>query len=94
VPNTNPSNPVATRTQPTTILPSFPPSVSTNQQLLAILAEGTGGFTTFTTNDLLGRLEKIGREQNQFYILGYAPQQIIRRFQSEGQSKGSRGDEH
>jgi VWFA-related protein len=75
VPNTNPNNPLSTRTQPTTILPSFPPSVSTNQQVLAILAEGTGGFTIFNTNDLLGGLEKIGREQNEFYILGYVPQQ-------------------
>jgi len=27
----------------------------------------------YNTNDLLGGLEKIGREQNEFYILGYAP---------------------
>jgi hypothetical protein len=54
-------------------VPTFPPSASTNQQILAALAEGTGGFTIFNTNDLLGGLEKIGREQNEFYILGYAP---------------------
>ncbi len=59
--------------QPRTIVPTFPPSASTNQQILAALAEGTGGFTIFNTNDLLGGLEKIGREQNEFYILGYAP---------------------
>jgi len=54
-------------------VPQFPPSASTNQQILAALAEGTGGFTIFNTNDLLGGLERIGREQNEFYILGYAP---------------------
>jgi hypothetical protein len=54
-------------------VPSFPPSASTNQQILAALAEGTGGFTIFNTNDLLGGLERIGREQNEFYILGYVP---------------------
>jgi hypothetical protein len=54
-------------------VPQFPPSASSNQQILAALAEGTGGFTIFNTNDLLGGLERIGREQNEFYILGYVP---------------------
>ena len=70
-PNSNRYN--STYSQPRTIVPTFPPSVATNQQILAALAEGTGGFTIFNTNDLLGGLEKIGREQNEFYILGYAP---------------------
>src|SRR5467141_3737832 len=59
--------------QPRTIVPPFPSSASTNQQILAALAEGTGGFTIFNTNDLLAGLERIGREQNEFYILGYVP---------------------
>jgi VWFA-related protein len=59
--------------QPRTIVPPFPPSASSNQQILAALAEGTGGFAIFNTNDLLGGLERIGREQNEFYILGYVP---------------------
>jgi hypothetical protein len=59
--------------QPRTIVPPFLPSASTNQQILAALAEGTGGFTIFNTNDLLGGLQRIGREQNEFYILGYVP---------------------
>jgi VWFA-related protein len=59
--------------QPRTIVPPFLPSASTNQQILAALAEGTGGFTIFNTNDLLGGLDRIGREQNEFYILGYVP---------------------
>jgi VWFA-related protein len=61
--------------QPRTIIPQLPPSVATNQQVLAALAEGTGGFSIFNTNDLLGGLERIGREQNEFYILGYVPQE-------------------
>lgn len=60
-------------TQPRILVPQFPPSASTNQQILAQLAEGTGGFAIFNTNDLLGGLQKIGREQNEFYVLGYAP---------------------
>src|SRR5256885_306113 len=72
------SNPVSNYnsspySQPRTIVPPFLPSASTNQQILAALAEGTGGFTIFNTNDLLGGLERIGREQNEFYILGYVP---------------------
>ena len=62
-------------TQPRSIVPQMPESASTNQQILAALAEGTGGFSIFNTNDLLGGLEKIGREQNEFYILGYVPAQ-------------------
>jgi hypothetical protein len=61
--------------QARSIVPQFPPSVATNQQVLAALAEGTGGFSIFNTNDLLGGLERIGKEQNEFYILGYVPQE-------------------
>jgi VWFA-related protein len=60
--------------QSRTIVPQFPPSASTNQQVLAALSEGTGGFTIFNSNDLLGGLERIGKEQNEFYIIGYVPQ--------------------
>jgi len=49
------------------------PSTATNQQILAALAEGTGGFTIFNTNDLLGGLERIGNEQSEFYVLSYSP---------------------
>jgi VWFA-related protein len=59
--------------QPRTIVPPFPPSASTNQQILAALSDGTGGFMIYNTNDLLGGLERIGKEQNEFYILGYVP---------------------
>jgi VWFA-related protein len=59
--------------QPRMIVPQFPPSASTNQQILYQLADGTGGFVILNTNDLLAGLEKIGREQTQYYSLGYTP---------------------
>jgi VWFA-related protein len=70
---TNSNSPTSAFTQPRTIVPQIPPSTATNQQILAALAEGTGGFTIFNTNDLLGGLQKIGNEQTEFYILGYTP---------------------
>jgi VWFA-related protein len=59
--------------QSRSIIPQLPSSVTTNQQVLAELAEGTGGFSIFNTNDLLAGLERIGKEQNEFYVLGYVP---------------------
>ena len=55
------------------ILPILPQSATTNQEVLYALALGTGGFVIANTNDLLGGLEKIGKEQNEFYLLGYTP---------------------
>ena len=43
------------------------------QQVLYALANGTGGFVIVNTNDLLGGLEKIGKEQSEYYVLGYTP---------------------
>jgi VWFA-related protein len=60
-------------TAPRTILPQMPTSATTNQQILQSLAEGTGGFSIYNTNDLLGGLDRIAREQNEFYLLGYVP---------------------
>ena len=37
------------------------------------LASGTGGFPILNTNDLMAGLEKIAREQSEYYLLGYAP---------------------
>ena len=64
---TNPMN------QPGVLLPQLPPSASINQQMLQMLAEGTGGFAVFNTNDLLGGLIKMVRELDEFYVLGYVP---------------------
>ena len=40
---------------------------------MLMLAEGTGGFAIYNTNDLLGGLQRIAKEMNQFYVLGYVP---------------------
>jgi VWFA-related protein len=58
---------------PRTIIPTFPPTATTNQEVLYALADGTGGFVIVNTNDLLGGLEKIGKEQNEYYLIGYTP---------------------
>jgi VWFA-related protein len=59
--------------QPRQIVPQFPASASDNQQVLYQLADGTGGFVILNTNDLLGGLERIAKDQNQYYLLGYKP---------------------
>ncbi len=59
--------------QPRQIVPPFPPSASQNQQVMYQLADGTGGFVILNTNDLLGGLQRIARDQNQYYLLGYVP---------------------
>lgn len=68
--NNNVNNPY---NQSRSIIPQLPPSTSVNQQVLAELSDGTGGFTIFNTNDLAGGLDRIGKEENEFYILGYVP---------------------
>jgi hypothetical protein len=54
------------------LMPRIPESALTNQQILYLLAEGTGGFVILNTNDLAGGLQKIGKEQNEYYLLSYA----------------------
>jgi VWFA-related protein len=57
---------------PREIIPQVP-DVSSNQTVLYALAEGTGGFVILNTNDLVGGLDKIAREQSEYYVLGYTP---------------------
>ncbi len=59
--------------QPRQIVPPFPSSAADKQQVLYQLADGTGGFVIVNTNDLLGGLERIAKDQNQYYLLGYRP---------------------
>jgi VWFA-related protein len=54
-------------------IPQFPESATTNQQVLYALADGTGGFPLFNTNDFLAGLNKIAREMDEYYVLGYVP---------------------
>ena len=55
------------------IIPNIPTDVATNQQVLYALAKGTGGFEIFNTNDFLQGLQKIAKEMNEYYNLGYTP---------------------
>jgi VWFA-related protein len=54
-------------------IPEFPAGATNNQNVMYLLAEGTGGFVIVNTNDLAGGMKKIGQEQNQYYIVGYTP---------------------
>jgi VWFA-related protein len=55
------------------IMPKMPDSPVPNQNIMFMLADGTGGFVIHDTNDLIGGMEKIGKEQDQYYLLGYTP---------------------
>jgi hypothetical protein len=43
------------------------------QQTLFGLANGTGGFVIVNTNDLLAAFQKVGQDQETYYVLGYVP---------------------
>ncbi len=58
--------------QPRVIVPHIP-DVSRQQEVLYTLAEGTGGFVIVNTNDLVGGLQRIANELNEYYVLGYSP---------------------
>ncbi len=72
-PNAAMSNYYNQNYQPRDIVPQFPESATTNQQVLYQLADGTGGFVILNTNDLLAGLQKIAKDQSQYYVLGYKP---------------------
>ena len=44
-----------------------------NQEIAHLLVSGTGGLEVRNTNDLLAGLETIGKEQNEYYLIGYTP---------------------
>ncbi|HUA58491.1 MAG TPA: VWA domain-containing protein [Verrucomicrobiae bacterium] len=70
----NPNNPMGGMNRNAGIIrPPLPPFASENQQALYMLADGTGGFVIVNTNDLIGGMEKILKEQDQFYLISYAP---------------------
>src|ERR1039458_5773696 len=59
---------------PRNIVPTLPMGMGINDSALYMLADGTGGFVIHNTNDLLSGMEKIARDQDQYYILGYSPE--------------------
>ncbi len=48
-------------------------SSANSQQMLSVLAKGTGGFVIENSNDLPGGLQRIGAEEDAYYMLSYAP---------------------
>jgi VWFA-related protein len=54
-------------------LSQFDNSPTGAQQVLNTLATGTGGFSIVNSNDLFSGFEKIGREQEAYYMLGFVP---------------------
>jgi len=67
--NINPNNSLNQRRS---IVPQIP-DVTSQQDVLYALAQGTGGFVIVNTNDLLGGLDRIANELNEYYVLGYSP---------------------
>ncbi len=47
--------------------------VTANQEFMYQLAQGTGGFVILNTNDLLGGMQRIAKDQAEYYLLGYRP---------------------
>ena len=64
--------PITPYSNASNILPTIS-SGSQNQQILYLLAEGTGGFVIVNSNDLLGGIQRIAQEQSQYYVLSYTP---------------------
>ena len=69
----DPNNPMNRMNSLRNIMPGIDPATGGLQQPLYALASGTGGFVIVNTNDMAGGLEKIGKEQDEYYILGYPP---------------------
>jgi VWFA-related protein len=61
---------------PNANIPVFPQTATANQDVLYALATGTGGFPIFNTNDFAGGLDKIAHELDEYYVLGYAPEDL------------------
>jgi VWFA-related protein len=55
------------------MIPKMPDSTIDGQNIMHMLADGTGGFVIKNTNDLFAGLQKIGLELDEYYILGYTP---------------------
>ncbi|HEY6344630.1 MAG TPA: VWA domain-containing protein [Bryobacteraceae bacterium] len=59
--------------QSRSLIPKIPESTTENQNIMYMIADGTGGFVIHDSNDLLAGLQKIGKEQNEYYLIGYTP---------------------
>lgn len=63
--NVNPSQPLVPH--------DLGQGVSANNEFMFQLAQGTGGFVILNTNDLLGGMQRIAKDQSEYYLLGYHP---------------------
>jgi hypothetical protein len=70
-PNPNATNPNDPRNRNT--LPNQGQFARPNHEVAQLLVSGTGGLEIRNTNDLLAGIEKIGKEQNEYYLIGYTP---------------------
>jgi hypothetical protein len=70
----NPNNPMnGGRGMRDVIMPPMPQFSDSKQEALFMLADGTGGFVIVNVNDLLRGMERILKEQDQYYLLSYSP---------------------
>ncbi len=70
-PNTQPGNPNDPRNR--NQVPNMGQYSRPNQEVAHLLVSGTGGLEIRNTNDLLAGVQKIGLEQNEYYLIGYTP---------------------
>jgi len=70
-PNNTPGNPNDPRNR--NQMPAQGQMGRVNQEIARLLVSGTGGLEIRNTNDLLSGLENIGKEQNEYYLIGYTP---------------------
>ncbi len=57
----------------TTLIPKMPEMTLANENVMYMLADGTGGFVIRNTNDFLAGMQKIGKELDEYYLIGYTP---------------------
>ncbi len=57
----------------TTLIPKMPEMTMASENIMYMLADGTGGFVIRNTNDFLGGMQKIGKELDEYYLIGYTP---------------------
>ncbi len=55
------------------LIPKMPEMTMANENVMYMLADGTGGFVIRNTNDFLAGLQKIGKELDEYYLIGYTP---------------------
>jgi VWFA-related protein len=78
--NSSPGSSPAAPGMGTTSTPRGPGMIANSQPgamdpiaFLSALADGTGGFVIRNSNDLLDGLQKIAREEREYYLLSYTP---------------------